>query len=197
MSQWVDFLYVFFALLVYGVLHSLLASFPAKAAARRLFGPVADRVYRLAFNTVAMVTFIPVLVILGLHAGPVIVRLSMPIAAFALAGQGIAFILFVLAVFQTRPASFFGLRQLGVETADSGLLTSGAYAIVRHPLYSLALILLWLFPIMTTGSLAFNLGSTLYILIGSELEERRLMVEFGEEYRRYRSRVARLIPFLF
>jgi len=34
---------IFLAVAAYGVIHSLLASLPAKAQARRLFGPAADR----------------------------------------------------------------------------------------------------------------------------------------------------------
>jgi protein-S-isoprenylcysteine O-methyltransferase Ste14 len=69
--------------------------------------------------------------------------------------------------------------------------------VVRHPLYSTGLLILWCFPILTAGTLAFDAAITLYILIGSELEERRLILEFGDAYLRYRKKVARLIPFFF
>jgi protein-S-isoprenylcysteine O-methyltransferase Ste14 len=64
-------------------------------------------------------------------------------------------------------------------------------------MYTAGLLLLWLFPIITSGILAFDLGITLYILVGSELEERKLTAEYGEEYRKYKAKVARLIPFIF
>jgi hypothetical protein len=39
---------------LYAALHSLLASDEAQAVARRVFGPVADRWYRLAYNALAV-----------------------------------------------------------------------------------------------------------------------------------------------
>ena len=47
---------------------------------------------------------------------------------------------------------------------------------------------------MTVGRLLFALGCTAYILIGIAFEERDLLRQFGERYRRYREQVGMLIP---
>ena len=47
--------------LLYGVVHSALASLAAKAHARRWFGPSADRWFRLVYNALAALTLLPVL----------------------------------------------------------------------------------------------------------------------------------------
>ena len=65
---------------------------------------------------------------------------------------------------------------------------------LRHPLYTSGLALIWLSPAMTTGTLALFLGFTLYIIIGSQFEERQLAAEFGEPYLEYRRKVPALIP---
>ncbi len=52
---------VLLAVLVYGLVHSFLASLWTKARARRWFGAVADRTYRLFYNVFAVVSFLPVL----------------------------------------------------------------------------------------------------------------------------------------
>ncbi len=39
-----------------------------------------------------------------------------------------------------------------------------------------------------------NLGLTAYILIGSAIEKRRLLTEFGQAYMDYKDRVPRLVP---
>ena len=48
---------------------------------------------------------------------------------------------------------------------------------------------------MTWNILAFNLGATLYILVGIQFEERKLLKEFGQAYADYRRGVPMLIPF--
>ena len=60
----VSFLSIFLAFAFYAVVHSWLASLQAKEVARRLLGPIADRVYRLAYNIFALLSLIPVLVLL-------------------------------------------------------------------------------------------------------------------------------------
>jgi protein-S-isoprenylcysteine O-methyltransferase Ste14 len=47
---------------------------------------------------------------------------------------------------------------------------------------------------MTVGHLLFALVITGYILIGIQLEERDLIRQFGDQYRRYRRQAAMLVP---
>jgi protein-S-isoprenylcysteine O-methyltransferase Ste14 len=42
--------------------------------------------------------------------------------------------------------------------------------------------------------LAAAVGITLYILIGARLEERKLLSQFGEDYRAYQQKVPMFIP---
>jgi protein-S-isoprenylcysteine O-methyltransferase Ste14 len=192
-----EVLRVLLATLGYGALHSLLASRTVKTAARDRFGSIADRLYRLFFNAVSVVALIPLLAVLARNLGQVVFVAPMPWAGVMAAVQVAAILLLGASFLQSDPAYFIGLRQLGVAEAEPRLVTTGAYGIVRHPLYTTALLALWCFPVLTSGTLAFDLGATVYLLVGSEWEERRLIEQFGEEYLRYRKKVARLIPFLF
>ena len=49
---------------------------------------------------------------------------------------------------------------------------------------------------MTVGHLLFAAMTTGYIFAGIFLEERDLVAQFGDDDRRYRERVAMLVPFL-
>jgi protein-S-isoprenylcysteine O-methyltransferase Ste14 len=188
---------VLIAVLGYGALHSLLASRTVKTAARDRFGPAADRLYRLVFNGLAVISLMPVLAVLAAHLGPVAYVVPWPWAAVLLAAQIAAAGFLAVGFLHSDPGYFLGLRQLGNRDAGQRLVTRGAHRVVRHPLYSAALLALWCLPVQTAGTLGFAAGATLYILIGSELEERKLIGIFGEDYVRYRAKVARLIPFIF
>jgi protein-S-isoprenylcysteine O-methyltransferase Ste14 len=184
------------AVALYGILHSLLASPPAKAAARRWLGTPATRLYRLAYNLIAAVTLLPVLAVPAAYPGPTLYRLEPPWQLAALAGQLAALGLLAIGLLQSDVRHFLGLRQLMESEPGEppALMVKGLYRWVRHPLYTAGLIFLWLTPLMTTSLLAFNFGLSLYILIGSVFEERRLLAEFGQAYADYQKRVPRLIP---
>ena len=71
------------------------------------------------------------------------------------------------------------------------------YERVRHPIQVGLILAFWATPQMTLGHLIFAAGLTLYIVVGTRLEERDLVATFGDDYRVYRSRVPGLIPRLW
>jgi len=186
----------FIAVVAYGALHSLLASNSVKQLFRRAFGQTSDRFYRLFFNIVGGLTFLPVLAVAALDPVQMLYQLSQPWVLLNSAGQVLAVIVLLLGLLQTDSLHFLGLRQFTHpgSSEPSKLVINGLYCHVRHPLYTAGLLFIWLTPVMTTSVLALNLGLTLYIIVGSIFEEQRLVGEFGQAYIDYQSRVPRLIP---
>jgi protein-S-isoprenylcysteine O-methyltransferase Ste14 len=114
----------------------------------------------------------------------------------ALYGLGVLIIL--AATFLINHFDLFGLRQVwlnlrGVPYTNLAFSTPGLYRIVRHPLYVGWLLMFWAAPVMTVAHLVFALGTTAYILIAIQFEERDL-IQFHEEYVEYRRRVPMIIP---
>lgn len=184
------------AVLIWGSVHSWLASMKAKELALRWFGAQAMRFYRLLYNGFSILTFIPVMGIAALTKSPKLYAVPIPWAALMVLGELLAAAGLVIALVQTDVWGFIGLRQLGESRGPTPLKIGGLYRYVRHPLYLMGLVFIWFFPYMTGTLLVFNLSLTLYILIGIFFEERKLRREFGQEYVAYAAKTPMLIPFL-
>jgi len=105
----------------------------------------------------------------------------------------------LLSTFLLNHFELFGLRQvfgrmMGWSEAQPVFRTPLLYKHVRHPLYLGFVLGFWAAPVMTMGHLLLAIGTTGYILVGIFFEERDLVNLFGDQYRRYRSRVSMLIP---
>ena len=101
----------------------------------------------------------------------------------------------VVSLVQKGLLSFLGLSAFTKKGSRVyPLKTDGIYRFLRHPLYMFSLLVIWLLPLMSWNILAFNIGATLYMFIGSLLEERKLIREYGEAYLEYKKRVPAFWP---
>ncbi len=197
------FWWILLAMALYGGLHSLLASLSAKTLAFKLTGACGYRFYRLLFNVIVTVTFVPVLALVLFLPDAEIYRAPAPARYVLMAVQLLGLAGLVAGLLQTDIGRFSGLRQARecaahpLERGQEGeLVVSGLYSRVRHPLYTAGLMLIWFTPRMTWNYLALALGVTAYILIGAKLEEHKLAREFGGAYRAYMHHVPMLVPTL-
>lgn len=118
-------------------------------------------------------------------------------AIWGVFGLGLAVI--IISSSQIDHASLFGLKQVyafyrGREFSPPSFQTPGFYRYVRHPLMTGTLLWVWATPHMTVGHLVFAAGFTVYIFVGTHLEEQMLLNAHGEEYKEYRRRVPRFFP---
>jgi hypothetical protein len=81
------------------------------------------------------------------------------------------------------------------ETREMPLTVKGAYRWVRHPLYSISLLMIWSCPVLTADRLLFNVMWSFWIVIATMLEERDLVHNFGDQYRAYQMQVPMIIPY--
>lgn len=122
------------------------------------------------------------------------------IATAMLALSLVGWVLVFTSTFLINHFELFGLHQVvnnlvGRAMPAPRFKTPMLYKVVRHPIYLGFIIAFWAAPTMTVGHLLFATVTTAYILVGIFLEERDLVEQFGDEYRRYRERVGMLMPF--
>lgn len=187
----------------WAVLHSLAAAVGLKRLFRGWVGEAAYAGwYRLLYNLFAIITFMPLyLLIPFLLPQTVVWNWERPYLYLAYFFQIVGLAGLVYSLWLTDVWEFSGTRQvLWYMTGAKGempqprFITSGPYALVRHPLYFFTLVVLWFNPVMTVGSLVFYTAVTLYFWLGSIYEERKLAAGYGAEYQAYQRRVPRLFP---
>jgi len=183
-------------LALFAVQHSVMAR-PAfkRWLTRRVAEPAERSTYVLASSVALIVLFAfwrPLGGVVWQVEGPAAVLLHV-LCAFGWA-------LVLVSTFLINHFDLFGLRQVwlhlrGKDYQPIGFRTPGPYKLVRHPLYVGWLFAFWATPTMTMTHLLFAAGTTAYILVAIQLEERDLADSLGDSYRRYRERVPMLVPF--
>ncbi len=150
--------------------------------------------YRALYNIFAVISIAPILYLMVSLPNPSLYQVPVPWKYMMLAGQGMSALFLLIAVLQTDLLSFAGLRQLIEVEKPGNLVTGGLYRIVRHPLYTFSLLILWLSPSMTINSFVVYTALTTYVLIGILFEERKLLREYGNDYANYKLTTPMLIP---
>jgi protein-S-isoprenylcysteine O-methyltransferase Ste14 len=196
-GQVVKYLPLALAWAAYGALHSAMVSETATGFLRRCLGG-AFRFYRLFFNAVATVLLVPVVSYSLSFRRGLVVRWDGPwlVVRYALVAVGV--VLFVTGGRHYRLGQFIGISQLR-GTPTGGLATGGAIdssgvlGVIRHPWYTGLVLLFWARDLDVAG-LVVSSVLTVYILVGTLLEERKLVHEFGDAYRSYQRRVSMFVP---
>jgi len=188
-------LWLVLAVLIWGVVHSVMASLEAKDWAQRVLGNGVMRFYRLSYNIFSVISFAPILWLMAVLPDQVLYSIPVPWVYLLVAGQFGALVMLVVGVLQTDTLSFIGLRQLiEGEKRSSRLVTHGLYRWMRHPLYSAGLLFIWLTPVMSINSLIVIISASIYIIVGALFEERKLEREYGTAYTKYKAITPMLVP---
>jgi methanethiol S-methyltransferase len=184
-------------LALFGVQHSVMARSGFKRRWTRVVPPAVER------STYVVATCIALALLFWLWVpieAPVIWQVENGAGAALLWSLfGLGWLLVLVSTFLINHFELFGLQQvfarlMGRATPEVQFKTPLLYRYVRHPLYVGLLLSFWSVPIMTAGRLLFAIGLSTYILIGIAFEERDLLEQFGERYRRYRAEVGMLLP---
>jgi methanethiol S-methyltransferase len=192
---------VIFGMIAFALVHSITADRRIKAQVQQWLGErVYHGFYRLVYNVLSVLLLAP-LMLITLPQGRTIWVAPNALLPFMFVLQALGFIGMALSLLQIDLLRFAGVKQIMAYFAGEALplppeklKTDGIYGFVRHPLYLFALMLLWPISPMTDVYLAYVLMATLYFVLGSLVEEQRMVRFFGDEYVRYQQRVPWLLP---
>lgn len=187
--------------IVWCVLHSAMISTPVTSYLKRRFER-SFRFYRLVFNMVALATLIPVV----LYEKSIETEWAFWWQGYMLVLQALlltgAFLYFVAGAMHYDILQFLGIRQIrdGISRktlAEGGDIdVTGVLGFIRHPWYAGGIMLVWARD-LTVPTLITNIVLTVYLIVGTYLEEGKLVMEYGDRYRLYQDKVSMFIPYKF
>lgn len=159
------------------------------------------RYYRLLYNIIACATLCPLLVMSSLLPQELVFSWGGATAILRYTMLGLSFLLFYGGAKQYDLALFMGFSQIREDVKDTTLAAAGVFnasgvsAITRHPWYLGGLLLLWSArPVYYEKDVVISSILSLYLVLGSFWEERKLLRQYPEEYGRYMEEVSGLIP---
>jgi protein-S-isoprenylcysteine O-methyltransferase Ste14 len=182
-------------LTAYCILHSVLAD---AYILRRVY---FKWWYRFFYVAQSILLFIPLFLMYHfLPSEPLFVPNTAMYVFYALSWiTGLGFGLYAVKSYDN--GTFLGITQVKMKLKGTEykyhkpkLTRRGALAYVRHPYYSVSLLLIWARP-LAVKDLYLNTALTVYFILGIINEERKLRKEFGQEYIEYSREVPALIPF--
>jgi len=157
--------------------------------------------YRLAYVMISFILLVPLIKFTAQFNDQAIVTYGFPLSIVRYVLISGSLLMFFWAFFFDYDSlSFFGIRQIldfgKTKKTDQSkkIKKSGLLGIIRHPMYFALIIYLWC-QTFRVLDIVVNTVLTLYILIGTRLEENKLVIEFGDSYIKYQHEVPMLIPF--
>jgi methanethiol S-methyltransferase len=179
-------------------LHSALISISVTEYVKNKIG-ASYRFYRLFYNAVSIATLIPLVYYSHTIRQAPIFCWQGPLVIVQFLLISTSLYLFVAGGRHYSWLRFWGISQVRAGQASQSLadkntfVISGIHRVIRHPWYLGGILIVWARD-LNVSTILINMVISIYFIIGSILEERKLVSEFGERYREYQQTVSMLIP---
>ena len=193
---------ILIATILFGVTHSILANPTIKQRIQhRMRHQAYHGLYRIIYNGIASIQLGVILLWVWQDQSSVWVVPDSLRIVFLIVQIG-SIIGIVISLLQIDLGHFTGITQLmewiqnkeELAQEQETLQTGGLYRFMRHPLYLFSIIFLWAFPMMSARYVVFAIVVTAYFLIGSRIEEKQMLIRFGDAYRDYQESTSWMLP---
>ncbi|MCX8070535.1 MAG: hypothetical protein N2738_08535 [Thermodesulfovibrionales bacterium] len=195
---------IFFYFFVFALIHSLLVANRTKFIVKNMIGEFAMRkYYRLFFTIISFASLLFISYKIYELPDYEIISLPFPLKVVFIGFQICGFSLLLYAGKNFDFLEFVGIKQLKRQVNDdtdiegltkTGLITSGAYGIVRHPMYLAGILIFTFNPEVTVKGLTISILANMYLIFGAWIESKRYVKLYGDEYISYSQRVPMIIP---
>lgn len=189
------------AWLLWCFLHSLVITEWWTKRVRSMLGP-RYAWYRFAYVIFSIATLAPVLWLQLRIVSPLLWAWPDWLKPLQWGGLLLSGVIFLLAARKYDQRFFFGLRQIdehlaGREAEFTDFAAEGILRHMRHPYYSAGILLLLCWGDLTAATLVMKVVGIGYFIVGALLEEKKLVSQFGDAYRRYQETVPMFVPRLW
>ena len=180
---------------LFGIQHAIMARPAFKRVWCEIIPPSLER---SVFVLATVVCLFTAMIFWQTIPGTVFSFEAAPLRYVLYAIQGLGWGTVVLSTFLIDHFELFGLRQVwchyrGTELPVQKFRQPFLYRYSRHPMMVGMFLGLWATPDMTLDRLLWAAGFSVYILLGTRLEERDLVSHLGTDYERYQQEVPRFI----
>ena len=197
-----DVLIIIFLFMLFGVSHTILASNKAKKIIIEIAGEKIA-FYRFFYNLFSLFIFLAMYKIMP-KPDLIIYEIGSPYNLFILGLKLLSGAGLIWAASYISLKEFIGISQIkrffnneyNVEELDehSELIIKGPFKFTRHPIYLFSILFLGFRASMDLFYLTFFVCLTIYFIVGSIFEERKLISKFGVTYIRYQKETPRILP---
>jgi len=197
----VKILFIILAFTIYSLMHSFLLPNVQKAGLQTISHNLKP-FYRLT-STIVQTTLFFVMIKYVPRSSQVLWEVKGILYWFFRIVQLAGLIDFIWAARSFNLKEFLGLAQIiqyfknksdKVELETPEFYTHVAFAYIRHPLYFFTILIFLFEPRITVFNLLLLIWLIIYFWIGSILEEKRMVKQFGDSYRQYQRQVNRFFP---
>ncbi len=192
------YIVISFLWVLYFILHSTMITLKFKGAVRKRIGNYF-KFYRLFYNIIATVLFIPLIIYSASIAESNILIWDGNLKIIKWIIKGIGVYLVIAGFSHWNMSNILGIQQIKMDitglfmNASTKLDSSGILGKIRHPVYAGTILLIWTDDMDITRIIITSLV-TLYFFFGAIIEERKRLIEFNGEYSLYREKVSMLFP---
>jgi len=186
---------------IWCTIHSGMISLTVTNYIKNRFGGYS-RFYRLFFNLFALTTLIPIILYGKTLKEQLLFRWEGYLIILQVFLIVMAILLFISGGRKYDLLQFFGIRQIKTGTSHTALSetgdidTTGILSLIRHPWYLAVILVIWSgIREMYVSTLIINVILTIYTVIGTFLEERKLIIAYSDKYRNYQKKVSMFVPF--